>query len=73
MEKEIIQISVQEEEERRIDRFIAEHTDFSRSYVQRLIKDNQVSVNGKSITKVKIPVSFGDEIEVMVPSRTNAN
>lgn len=67
MEREIIQISVQEEEERRIDRFIAEHTDFSRSYVQRLIKDNQVSVNGKSITKVKIPVSFGDEIEVMVP------
>ena len=67
MEKEIIQISVQEEEERRIDRFIAEHTDFSRSYVQRLIKDNQVSVNGKSITKVKIPVSFGDEIEVIVP------
>lgn len=47
LEKEIIQISVQEEEERRIDRFIAEHTDFSRSYVQRLIKDNQVSVNGK--------------------------
>lgn len=67
MENEIITISVEEKDERRIDQFIAEHTDFSRSYVQKLIKSEKVCVNGKSITKVKVPVSFGDEIQIEVP------
>lgn len=67
MENEIVQISVEEKGERRIDQFIAEHTDFSRSYVQKLIRNEMVCVNGKSITKVKIPVSFGDKIQVEVP------
>lgn len=67
MEKEVIQISVEEKEERRIDQYIAEHTDYSRSYVQKLVKNEKVSINGKSITKVKVPVSFGDEIQIEVP------
>ena len=67
LENEIIQINVEEKDGGRIDRFIAEKTDFSRSYVQKLIKNEKVYINGKSITKVKFPVSFGDEIEIEVP------
>lgn len=67
LEKERISIRVEENEERRLDQFIAEHSEFSRSYVQKLIKNQKVCVNGISITKVKVPVCFGDEIEIEVP------
>lgn len=67
LEKERIQINVQEKEERRIDQYLAEHTDFSRSYVQKLIKNEKVLINGKFINKVKLPVSFGDIIEIEIP------
>ena len=66
--EEIVQINVEEREERRIDQFLADHTDFSRSYIQKLIKDEKVYVNGKSITKVKVPVSFGDEVQLEIPA-----
>lgn len=58
---------MQEREDRRIDQYIAEHTDFSRSYAQKLIKNEKVLVNGKFISKVKLPVSFGDIIEIEIP------
>lgn len=71
MEREIVQIRVEEREERRVDQFLADHTDLSRSYIQKLIKSENVSVNGKSITKVKVPVSFGDEIQLEIPEPEN--
>ncbi len=67
MEKEIVKIRVEEEEERRIDQFLAERTEFSRSYLQKLIKTEKVTVNGNLIRKVKVPVCFGDEIRIEVP------
>ena len=67
LEKEIVKINVQEQEERRIDQYVAEHTEFSRSYVQKLIKNEKVSLNGEFINKVKVPVSFGDIIELAIP------
>lgn len=71
MEREIVKIKVEERDERRIDQFLADHTDLSRSYIQKLIKNERVCVNGKSITKVKIPVSFGDEIQLEIPEPEN--
>lgn len=67
MEKEVITILVEEEAERRIDQFLAERTDFSRSFLQKLIKSEKVLVNGNLINKVKVPVCFGDEIRLEVP------
>lgn len=68
MEKEIIRIRAEEESERRIDQFLADHTDFSRSFIQKLIKNEKVKINGNLISKVKVPVSFDDEIQVEVPA-----
>lgn len=67
MEKEIIRIRVEEDAERRIDQFLADATEFSRSYIQKLIKNDKVKINGNLIDKVKVPVYFGDEICVEVP------
>lgn len=57
----------EEKEERRLDQFLADHTDFSRSFLQKLIKNEKVTVNGNLISKVKVPVCFGDEIQIEVP------
>ena len=67
MEKEIIVVKAEEAEERRIDQFLADQTDFSRSYIQKLIKNEKVTVNGNLISKVKVPVCFGDQIHIEVP------
>lgn len=67
MEKEIITIQVEEDTERRIDQYLADATDFSRSFLQKLIKSEKVLVNGNLINKVKVPVCFGDKIQLEVP------
>lgn len=67
MEKEIIRIKSEERSERRLDQFLADHTDFSRSFIQKLIKNEKVTVNGNLISKVKVPVCFDDEIQIEVP------
>ena len=67
MEKEIIKIKSEERSERRLDQFLADHTDFSRSFIQKLIKNEKVTVNGNLISKVKVPVCFDDEIHIEVP------
>lgn len=67
MEKEIIVVKMEGDGERRIDQFLAEQTEFSRSYIQKLIKNEKVTVNGNSISKVKVPVCYGDEIRMEVP------
>lgn len=67
MEKEIIRIKSEERSERRLDQFLADHTDFSRSFIQKLIKNEKVMVNGNLISKVKVPVCFDDEIQIEVP------
>ena len=54
---------VVEEEGIRLDIFLANKLDISRTKIQKLIKENLVLVNGKS-SMVKYLVKIGDEIEV---------
>lgn len=55
------------EESVRIDRYLAEHcADFSRSYLQKLLKDQAISVNGKPV-KANYKTQEGDRILLEVP------
>ena len=51
----------------RIDRYLAENfEDKSRSYLQKLIKDGQVRVNGKPV-KANYRLVFDDTVEIIMP------
>ena len=51
----------------RIDRYLADVClDFSRSYLQKLLKDQMVSVNGK-VVKANYKTQAGDEVALQVP------
>lgn len=51
----------------RIDRFLSEEiADLSRSYIQKLLKEGSISVNGKAV-KANYKVNAGDEIRVEIP------
>ena len=51
----------------RIDRYLAENfEDKSRSYLQKLIKDGQVKVNGKPV-KANYRLVFDDRVEIYMP------
>lgn len=56
-------IRVEEEINQRIDIYLAKKLDLSRSKIQKLIKDNLVTVNGKNISG-SYQVKQNDEIEV---------
>ena len=70
MEEEKLIIDVETEEERRMDQFLADQMEYSRSFIQKLIKNERVTVNGNVITKVKYPVSFRDKIIIEIPAPT---
>ena len=60
--------TVENEEGDRIDRYLAEElADRSRSYIQKLIKDNHILVNNKPV-KANYRLSCGDMVEVSVPA-----
>ncbi|HFJ9371464.1 TPA: RluA family pseudouridine synthase [Bacillus nitratireducens] len=65
---EVVQVTVAEEQKsERIDKFVAEiNSEWSRSQVQQWIKDDVVTVNGKSV-KVNYKVKGNDEITVTIP------
>ena len=65
---EVVQVTVAEEQKsERIDKFVAEiNGEWSRSQVQQWIKDDVVTVNGKSV-KVNYKVKENDEITVTIP------
>ncbi|MGX5611977.1 RluA family pseudouridine synthase [Bacillus toyonensis] len=65
---EVVQVTVAEEQKsERIDKFVAEiNSEWSRSQVQQWIKDDVVTVNGKSV-KVNYKVKENDEITVTLP------
>lgn len=56
-------IKVDEEQNTRLDSYLAEKLELSRSKVQKLIKENLVTVNGKNVNG-SYQVKLNDEIEV---------
>ena len=51
----------------RIDRYLSDNlTDKSRSYLQKLIKDGKVKVNGKPV-KANYRLVFDDQVEIFMP------
>lgn len=67
MAKEIIKLCEDSFEGLRIDRYLAESCEeLSRSYIQKLIKDGMVTVNG-TVAKPSYKVSEGEEIRFLVP------
>lgn len=60
MKKEII---VETNEQKRIDAYISENTEYSRTAVQRLIDEEKITINGK-IVKSSYKVQYGDRIEI---------
>lgn len=71
METTCIKLSASENDiGQRIDQFIAStNPDISRSYIQKLIKDNKVTVNGKNI-KSNYKLFSNDEIIYTIPEPT---
>jgi len=54
----------------RIDTFLSEHfTDYSRSFFQRLIKQNLIECNNKVVTKPSHIIESGDYITVTFPEK----
>lgn len=69
MEERLFYVT-EEDEAERIDKYIASLSeDFSRSFIQKLIKDNAVLVNGRAV-KASFSVSPGDEILLRIPELT---
>ena len=55
----------------RIDRFLSKDLEnLSRSYLQKLLKDGDIRVNGKPV-KANYKVTAGDEIQVCIPEPEN--
>lgn len=50
----------------RLDKYLSDHTELSRSFLQDLVKNKQVMVNGK-VAKSSYKVAVEDEIEFEVP------
>lgn len=58
----------------RIDQFVAANCiELSRSYIQKLIKENRISINGNFSIKAKVPVCTGDEISICFPEPEDLN
>lgn len=59
-------IIIAETAEARLDKFISENSDISRSYAAKLAEDGCVTINGKPAQK-KTKVSKGDEVIISLP------
>lgn len=52
----------------RLDRWLSEQlSDFSRSYLQKLIEQGQLTINGQVCSEKKIKVNLGDRIHLIIP------
>lgn len=54
----------------RIDRFLAQHTDLSRSRIQALIDEGYVTVNDVNCNNKKDLIKAGDRIQLITPAAT---
>ena len=67
---DIINLTAQNAGER-TDRFLSKDLEtLSRSYLQKLLKDGEISVNGKPV-KANYKVSEGDKIQIRIPEPEN--
>ncbi len=55
-----------EDDSLRIDKFLADKTEFSREYIKKIIEGSGISVNGKSVKRSYV-VKGGDRISIIVP------
>ena len=62
---EILKFSV--EESSRLDVFLTEKTDKTRSAIKKLTEEGRVLVNGKAVLKAGASLKLGDEVEVEIP------
>ena len=64
----ILHIVVDESDKNtRLDKYIADETEgYSRSFIQKLIKEKSVTVNGKSV-KPNYNVNTSDNIDINIP------
>ncbi|MBI5414280.1 RluA family pseudouridine synthase [Candidatus Peregrinibacteria bacterium] len=60
-------LSAEEDAEKRLDQFLAENVDFSRTFLQKLIKSAKVRVDGKSISKVAYHLREYQEVSLEIP------
>ena len=59
-------IATEQDANKRIDNFISETTELTRSRVQKLIEQGNITINGKA-PKVSYKVQTNQEIEVIIP------
>ncbi len=64
-------LTAEEDDEKRLDQFLAESTDLSRTFCQKLIKENQVYVGEKVITKPAYELKEDVTVEVLIPEPKN--
>ena len=57
-------MKIQANEEVRVDKYLSENTDYSRSIVKKMINDGFISVNGK-IVKANYVLKLNDEIDIL--------
>src|SRR5664280_2624178 len=62
----VLTITVPETADGRIDRFVADASGLSRSYVQKLITEGRLTLAGVAI-KANVPVVPGEIVELEVP------
>lgn len=61
-------------DEERIDKILSGLVDsFSRSYIQKLLADGHVSVNGKTVMKASFKVKAEDVVQLLVPPAQQLN
>ncbi len=69
MNNRIIEVT-EEEAGVRIDRYLSDtEPDLTRSYLQKLVKEGAVTVNGRTV-KASYSVEAGDRIELQIPDQT---
>ena len=60
------EIKINETIDKRLDQYLSEVTDYSRSTIQKMIKDNDILVNGKTI-KSSYNLKIGDLVTLEEP------
>lgn len=52
---------------RRLDVFLSEKADITRSRAEKLIRDGQATINGKAVAKSGTPLKAGQQVELNIP------